>query len=78
MFFRMPRLLDTGSETAISKDMNQDEKSVSPYLRRPLRSLEEVLRQRAQRRLRQHQVSYPLKADNNNAELPRRFDARSA
>ncbi|MEQ8356513.1 MAG: hypothetical protein RH942_13300 [Kiloniellaceae bacterium] len=42
---------------------------VSPYLKRPLRSLEEVLHQRQSRPLRPRRIDEAPAADNNNFTL---------
>ncbi|GAB4230827.1 MAG: hypothetical protein Tsb0032_37140 [Kiloniellaceae bacterium] len=44
----------------------QEKELVSPYLRRPLRSLEEVLRQRLVRLALSRGLQQAPKADNNN------------
>jgi|GEM_PF-4963455 len=44
----------------------QEKELVSPYLRRPLRSLEEVLRQRLIRLALSRGLQQAPKADNNN------------
>jgi len=43
---------------------------VSPYLKRPLRSLEEVLRERSGRRPAPQRVDEAPAADNSNGSLP--------
>jgi len=44
----------------------EDKELVSPYLRRPLRSLEEVLRQRLIKLARRKSLTPPPEPDNNN------------
>jgi hypothetical protein len=49
--------------------MRKDDQ-VSPYLKRPLRSLQEVLRERAGRASAPRRVEQAPVADNSNASLP--------
>lgn len=56
----------------------QEESFVSPYLRRPLRSLEEVLRQRHGCLARRLWGARVPSADNSNAPPPHLSDSKSA